>query len=234
MHLKHSVPFLPLTQSWGSVGNLSSSSWDWDTFLCPVFCREICDTAQPSTWRLQITLKSFPCPCSTFHPCGLMTSSRALPSLWYLAKLGSTQLPFSGWIFCYKILVILPSFWQSFSQMLNFAFLSPQRRNWDLLSHSKILCFSEVFPLISCIKNLSKSVFWCSPFFSLRSLLVMQAKHWEGCEDWDNVFKSWRLEKPILSYNRCYWTYGTAEGTYTRTINILQIFMSLTQWVGFL
>lgn len=79
------------------------------------------------------------------------------------AKLGSTQLPFSGWIFRYKISVILPSFWQVFSQMLSFALISPQRRNWDLLSHSKILCFSGVCPLVSCIKNLSKSVFWCSP-----------------------------------------------------------------------
>ncbi|XP_068799175.1 BTB/POZ domain-containing protein KCTD17 isoform X3 [Struthio camelus] len=43
-------------------------------------------------------------------------------------------------------------------------------------------------------------------------------------------FQSLETAKPILSCNRCYWTYGTAEGTCTRTINVLQIFMSLTQW----
>lgn len=164
MHLKHCVSFLPLTQQ--SLGSVGISLLPLETeMLFSVLCVAGRCVAQarrpPGGCKLSANL---PSPLALhFTPVARWHLAGPFPLSGIYAKLGSTQLPFSGWIFCYKISVILPSFWQVFSQMLSFALISPQRRNWDLLSHSKILCFSGVCPLVSCIKNLSKSVFWCSP-----------------------------------------------------------------------
>lgn len=196
--------------------------------------RKVSGAAQRANWEWQNKKTSFSLCffyCVTRqHPAG------PFPSVLCVLRLAVLNYPFPCCLLNHRIfpaVLWFPSFQQVFYKALSFALISPQRRNAELPPHAKVFCLCGVCPVM-CQKSVRERAFWCSTSLQLRSVHTLQAKHWEHWGDWDNVFKAWRLQKPILSLSRCYWTYGTAEGTCTRTINGLQICMSLTQWVGFL
>lgn len=126
-----------------------------------------------------------------------------------------------------------PAFSKSFTKHLALLWF-PLLGEWRTSSpHQDILCFWCMPCYIIYQKSVPDSLLIFS--LPLAEICSHTAKNFVGTL-WELrlSFQSLKTAKPILSHNRCCWTYGTAEGTCTRTKNVLQIFMSLSRWVGFL